>query len=222
MKPLRIVQIFVICLLVSCSNIPIPTQTSFPRTIPTSTISPALLNDFNLPDNWDGGIISGQPCFAPCFAGIVPGITTEDEVLKIIEQESTRIQHCYTEYTYHDDKKFDCDGLLILIRNDTKIVTSVGFAIIKKVSFSELIDKYGEPTAIHIYPDGIPEAPMNYVIVFFKKNIRADLGQQKGFTAEVNGELFADMFIYCAEENCNLDSFIQPWKGYGTYDCIGC
>ena len=108
------------------------------------------------------------------------------------------------------------------IPKDTEIVDGVGFTVDQEISLSQLIEKYGEPSAIDVSPDGIPEAPATYMIVFFGQHkIRADFGSQKGLSFQLDAASIAMSFVYYSGLTDNMHTYTQPWKGYGLYECIG-
>ncbi|HLO16458.1 MAG TPA: hypothetical protein VK206_16620 [Anaerolineales bacterium] len=164
----------------SVKQISVSTPTTPPNIAPTSIIikiSTPVASQSNqnvLPNNWDGGVLTDQPCTAPCFAGIVPGVTTMDQAIVVMQRDILHFQNCQIEdrsnqFSFQNENILwvDCDGLVMPVSRDTKIVDSIGFIVNAEIMLDQLIKKYGAPTAVNVSPDGIPESPATYMIVFF-------------------------------------------------------
>lgn len=211
---------------------PIPVPSLPPYIAPTTiviTISTPIsiqLNERVLPNQWDGGLFSEMPCIAPCFANITPGVTTEEETIAIIHQDPLHFQNCRIEdlsnqYSFRD-KNLYCYGLGMNISRKTNIITSINFGPEEKITLLQLIGKYGEPTSIDVSPDGTPEDPATYMIVFFDNNkLRVDLGPQEGTSYTIDPEEYLYSFTYYIGTNSGMDTYTQPWKGFETYECLG-
>jgi hypothetical protein len=128
--------------------LPLP---STPQVIKSSSLTPAEIasweDQYVLPNQWDGGLFSEEPCRAPCFAGLVPGTTTETEAIELI-QESDHFQNCTLEDRPNQGRWISCNGLIITINKENGIADGVGFNTLSTFTLEQVVEKYGEPTTV--------------------------------------------------------------------------
>jgi hypothetical protein len=175
-----------------------------------------------IPDLGDGGFISDQPCAPPCFWGIVPGESHEDEVVDSLRQKEV-LQACES-FDNEDEsggRGIICRSFIVVsFAEKTEIVESIGFAPSKDISVSDAIDKYGEPDAVSVLPAGIPENRRTVMIIYFDDiRARIALPEQSGVVykiepfTEVENIGYSDIEVYQASKR-----FSQVWVGYSEYE----
>jgi hypothetical protein len=160
----------------------------------------------------DGGLLSEKACSPPCFARIIPGITSKSETIKILR-----------DLGYWDNcsitKSIVCEENLVISINDNDTVRGIGFSPTTEITLEQVIGKYGEPDSVvvffHEYPDWVK------ISVFFKNiNARLDLDVQDGdiFTAKPSNEVtFIAYMDNISYENSIKQGQAQKWSGYREY-----
>lgn len=202
--------------------LPVPPTPQVRVIKPPSLTSAEIANQndqFILPNQWDGGLFSEEPCRAPCFAGLVPGTTTETEAIELI-QNSDYFQNCTLEDRPNQGRWISCNGLIITNNKETGITDGVGFNTLSTFTLEKVVAKYGKPTTVWLAVLGIPEAPEWSMIVLFEdKKIRVDFEDQELSTETYLLEPTAKItnIVYYSEENSGLTAYLQPWHGYGEY-----
>lgn len=194
-----------------------------PRVIKSPSLTPAEIanseDQFVLPNEWDGGLFSEEPCRAPCFAGLVPGTTTETEAIELI-QESDYFQNCTLEDSPNQGRWISCNGLIITINKESGIADGVGFNTLSTFTLEQVIEKYGEPTTVWLAQLGIPEAPYFGICILFENiGLRVDLEDQDMSTEDYHLQPSVKItnVVYYSDENSGLTGCLQPWDGYGEY-----
>lgn len=180
----------------------------------------------NLRDNTllqDTSLITGDPCAAPCFRGITPGVTEWSDALTILEDDSdfTNIQTQEDESTdavqvawQQGENQVCCQ----MATNDGDIVSLIFLRTAPEMTLAELIEAHGEPTytigseftadqAIMsvVYPD----VPM-VVYVFVA-------GPEEGILSEASEIIGA---LYFTPEDMELllaTQELHAWDGYKSY-----
>lgn len=227
MNDLTFCRILIYCsvvFLMGCSQSPTETPVSVETAIsdehPTETVIAATWEEeHSLPNNWDGGFFSETPCQAPCFAGIIPGTSTETEVMNLI-QEDNYFQNCHLEDRPNQGRWISCKGLIININKDNGIADGIGFITLSTFTLADVVAKYGEPLTVWLAVLGTPEAPEYSMIVLFEdKKIRVDLESQELSTETylLEPSVKITNIVYYSEENSGLTAYLQPWHGYGEY-----
>ena len=171
----------------------------------------------------DGGALSGDPCGAPCFWEITPGITTKDQVIAILKDRGV-YQDCeFFDYSQRGgDYGIDCQpGISISFKQNTEIVIHLGFEPDQNIMISEIIAKYGNPDGVLVVPQGIPEAPphVSMIIYFDKINTSIILPGQDSAVYELSPRSHITLigyFVQTEYESNRRDA--ASWHGYGTYD----
>ncbi len=89
----------------------------------------------------DGGLLSGEPCPAPCFWEIRPGITTKDQAIEILRSKAAISDYQMNNLVFYGDAvsfEFDSNGL----------VDRITFTPSTSITVGSLIAKYGSPDAV--------------------------------------------------------------------------
>jgi hypothetical protein len=164
----------------------------------------------------DGGVITGQPCAAPCFFGIRVNETPFEQVLPTLERY--KINSCAQD----NNLTILCNNrILIGANSSTSIVDSIGYYPDSTVHIDEIILKYGTPDNIHVVPSSIPETPKTVMLLFFDESgMRVRLPETDGFDYTVLTTIPVELINYFDAANYAMvkeSQFSQPWKGYGTY-----
>jgi hypothetical protein len=164
----------------------------------------------------DGGLISAQPCSWPCFFGIRVGETRLEQVIPILEENSS--------FTCKQDNemRIKCGhSVIIWVNQSTKIVDTIGFDPSESIFVHDVIEKYGQPDLVQATPSGIPEAPMTTMLLFFDSiKMRVHLPAINGeeyavsYQTEVEWVTYLDDPLYL---DLRANSYSQPWAGYDTY-----
>jgi hypothetical protein len=206
---------FVLGILASCENPPIPQAVNTPN--PTLTEALDLKEKYLLPNHWDGGLLSEEPCRAPCFAGIIPGKTIETELMDIIENNE-HFQGCELTDSPNQGRWVSCNGLIVNIKKTDSTVDGIGFKTSRQFKLEEIMSKYGEPTITWVAPMGIPEAPEVSMIVFWEEEkIRINLEDQEGVVYQLAPSTLVTNIVYYSEAKDSFEMFFQSWRGYGEY-----
>jgi len=224
-REISVVLLYSMLFLIGCTQSPITTSVSAKTTTPeyrsTETTTYATLEEKNtLPNHWDGGLFSEIPCQAPCFAGINPGVTTENQIANII-QENNYFQNCTFEDKPNQGRRIFCNGLVISINKDNGLADGIGFSPLLAFTLEDVVSKYGEPTTVWFALLGIPEAPEFSMIVLFEdKKILVDLEDQEASTDMylLVPSAKVTKIVYYSKENYGFTAYLQPWHGYGEYD----
>ena len=170
----------------------------------------------------DGGFLSERPCGPPCFWGIVPNVTTKSEVEKILESKNI-VQDCrnYHRKEGGEIRGISCAGIHVSFHINDDRVEDVGFRPTQTITVEQVIEKYGEPTAIHIATLGIAELPnITVSLIYDEQRMMLILPEQDGIifylkpSTEVENISYFDLSSYQ-----QLINVIQPhnWQGYGEY-----
>lgn len=116
------------------------------------------------PHEIDISLLTGEPCEPPCWYGITPGLTTDEEMVAILEGlpffEADTLQ-LKAEPVISFDRKREVvywgHGTVIVMLLDD-VVTTVDVGLYYDVELQDLIELFGKPSGYFVYTYPLPDA----------------------------------------------------------------
>lgn len=125
----------------------------------------------------DRSILTDDPCAAPCWQGIVPGQTTIDEALNILDTLGVDYMRFDNEVQWHSESYYRGDGFAFAGNvlygpeyGDSTSVTLLRIGLEFELTLQEVLDKYGPPKKFQAYGVDLPVLPdghVNGIVVSF-------------------------------------------------------
>jgi len=179
-----------------------------------------LLDENNLKDT---SLLTGEPCEAPCWNGIIPGETTFRDALILVEDDTRYLNVQEVEAEEETEERLfgfsdgEANVCCQVYSRDGEVIESMLFLLSPQMTLSEVVDKYGEPTYLTgeevaegqaivflVYPD-VP-----IVLYAFVEGAGGDLTE----TSEIIGLLYMTE----AEMQTIIDaSRFYEWEGYQAF-----
>jgi hypothetical protein len=189
----------------------------------------SLLRNPFVPNIKDGGFLSGEPCSAPCFLGIIPNKTKETQAIQILKDNGF-YKNCYI-YNHESSSGLRgavCSGGIVSVAyfRGTDIVGSIDFRPSQELTVEMVIEKYGEPNAVSvasIWFNWEKKPKTNMALIYDNINATVSLGDQEGDifqiipTTKVESIGYSDHRFPSIEEYEAWKSFLSSWQGYGEY-----
>lgn len=127
-----------------------------------------------------GGLLTGEPCAPPCWQGLTPGVSTEQELQALLDSSDQvdpgslrRESGGCGQLTYWKNRR-PYAGLLTpsswtsnYACTSHKMLKVVMEYLTYEVELEQLIDSYGPPDAFSAQPAGIPERPYVEVNLYY-------------------------------------------------------
>jgi hypothetical protein len=184
------------------------------------------------PDIKDGGFLSGEPCRAPCFLGIIPNKTKESQAIQILKDYGL-YKNCYI---YDNESETGLRGAVcsktnvsIVYFRGSDLVGSIGFRPTERLTVEMVIDKYGVPDAVSvasIWFNWERQPTTNMALVYEEINATISLGKQEGNIFQVKPVSIIESIGYSdntfpsIEEYESGNRFLSSWHGYGEYQDV--
>jgi hypothetical protein len=174
-------------------------------------------------DIGDAGVLSGEPCSAPCVFGIRAGETPFDQVPLLLEKYG--VSKCETEPNI-SWIAIHCGGgrFNVQANTHTNLVNGIWFYPNDRISLGEILGKYGEPDYLLLTQNGVPDAP-NIQMYIYWDSIRMGVVMpaidsktyvvEKATRVELIG--FSDEDLHQDYSEIEISSGYKLWNGYGTY-----
>ena len=167
----------------------------------------------------DGGVLSGEPCSAPCLWHIIPGVTTEKQARDIISSKLN-----LNECDYWDTRKsggtrgMNCPNLEITF-NDIDIVNMVSYQPSTAISVNEIIKKYGIPDGVSIEILGIEMTPPLSMRLYFDQEwMIISLPEQNSDTYNLQTDISVRSIGYYEKSDYMISkNSTQKWNGFVKY-----
>jgi hypothetical protein len=216
MRKIELFLAFLILLLsTSCNGFPGVSSNTIPSSPPTNQVdrtSTAIVKTSRISD---GGLISGNPCSAPCFFGVEIGKTPISKVVKTLQDYG--IENCI-----ETDNNVKCSlRIFIGTHSSDRLIDSIGFSTDEAIGLENVIQKYGDPNIIRIFPGEIPEKVELSAQLFWNSiNMRIDLPTNAGQVYKVEKATYIDWITFFSEDLYSQlinNGNPQNWRGYGTY-----
>lgn len=171
----------------------------------------------------EAGVLSGEPCAAPCVFGIQAGETQFDEVPPLLEKYG--VSKCATEPNISWVAIHCGFGRFnVQASTQTNLVNGIWFYPNDSISIGELIGKYGEPNFVFANPMVTLEPPTIQVYLYWDSiRMSVVLPEIEGKiyvvekTTDIEGVDFSDEELYPGSAESGLAAYYKPWHGYGTY-----
>ena len=198
----------------------------------------------------DTSLLTGEPCEPPCWQGLTPGVSTEEEVndflrsSELVDQSSifrgeltrdrgevvgTTIQWWSTANMSNVPRQFGNDCLIMegLLQGSIIWLDS-------EVTLQDLLERYGAPAKFTAWMEGV-ESPYVKVTLFYPRHgFEATLIIRQGEVelrpeSEIvrvwyfrSASQIEDYLRLCREIGypCASEDTLQEWHGYGPIDLI--
>ena len=198
----------------------------------SSLLSSCSLNCINAastetPQIGDGGFLSGQSCGPPCFFGVVPGVTTKNNAITLLQSKGL-----YQDCTEIDTTKeggghiISCTyptwGLVVSIGNNGDLVSGISFPPSEKITVAQVIARYGPPTVVSMLAaaDSSNRGSTAYMDLCYDQinTVISLIAQENSATYETSPTTLVGIIEYDdQEEYQSRRQIIQSWTGYGIY-----
>ena len=181
----------------------------------------------------DRSLVTDIPCSAPCWQGIIPGVTTRQEALEIL-QTNTYIQSGSGKSKGNDELggytwKWRVPGLgkwlPPSIEWQNNVVQEIKLGLTFDFTVQAAIQKFGLPEAISISRGGTPEH-WYWIVRFFYPQKGMDLS---AYTSEYENEIYpsTEIGVVTLYAPTNLELRLKilydevlyktySWRGYGN------
>ncbi|GAB4574082.1 MAG: hypothetical protein Kow0077_18850 [Anaerolineae bacterium] len=170
----------------------------------------------------DRSLVSGEPCGAPCWNGIVPGETTWAEAAEIVQADPA-----FSGFESNDEQgivqavwqKAGSDQYCcrILADSETDPVTYVFLALSPGTILDEVIEVYGEPTYITTFDFTDSESVAQLVYPGVPMVVSVLVGDSSG-SVLANSDVVAVLYMAPDEMQLVLETTeLQGWAGYQSY-----
>lgn len=171
-----------------------------------------------LPETWigDGGLVTGNPCFAPCFFGVIPNETSMNHVIPILREKAGL--ECAVEY----ETTIVCDNTFIKIDTTTYLVKGLGYISDISIPIGKILDIYGIPNNIvlkHYISQGLPY--ITAIIMFDEFKMALYFPETNDEDYEIEENTILDWALYLDDKSYqmlqNSEESLQLWDGYKVY-----
>ena len=184
----------------------------------------------------DLSLISGEPCEAPCWNGIVPGETSYSEA-KTLMEDDWRYQNI-EEAEQQEDSAARIFGFspnegqvcCQAFSRDGETVTSMLIQLAPDMSFGPVMDRFGEPVFVGGESPAPDQAYMALVYADVPMVVYAFVaGEAEGYLS-TSSEIIGAMYMSDAEMDLLLAcSSLYDWAGFlsfssyidGNFDFVG-
>lgn len=224
----------------SIESTPIPPSTS--NTLPSPTLRivqtrPPLPGGPDLRAPWAKRLFAGEPCAAPCWEGITPGLSSRQEAIAILMQLPETVINDPTAPSIHFGIPSErVPGSFGSLSFDTTAPYTVTAIVFEENSFTlgSLIAVYGEPQEVLATAHTIPLDGGQHIYDLWLLYPRTGmmLGTNTTAKPDVNRELRITTIIFFVPGDSYREAFEQErqrgavftlWEGYRSfaYYCRG-
>ena len=162
-----------------------------------------------------------SPCAPPCWQGIVPGISTEQDVRDLLEQRPDILSKCVEvdNEAQSGARGLACTGITFGFEQGGDLVDGIGIIPTEPVTLSEIIAMYGEPRLVLASEQGTPEEPWALITVYFEEPLMTVTFDKPDLDYSLTPESTATSVGYLSEAALaqNWYQMAVPWDGYGDY-----
>jgi hypothetical protein len=184
---------------------------------------PPELRDPNLLQ--DRSLITNEPCEAPCWRGITPGVTSWSDALTILEDDTT-----LGDPTPQSDEE---SGAVVaefqqinsnvpccqMFSESGELVDVVFLRVAPRVTLGELIDSKGEPAYLIGSPFSDDQAIMNLIYPDIPMVVYAFVAGTSGTLTE-DSEIIGILYLKDSDMQTLFETSqpgLQAWEGYQSY-----
>lgn len=177
----------------------------------------------------DDSLLTGEPCEAPCWRGITPGVTAWSEALTILEDDRTiedpTVQTAEDSpavaASFKEPGGIDASGQIF--SDDGQTVGLIFLRLAPDMVLNDVIDKYGEPTWVIGTPfsDDPPQAIVNLV---YPDNQMIVYVFVPGKDGAIDGSNEVVGVLYMKPEDMTTllqTSSLHRWEGFADFSVYG-
>jgi hypothetical protein len=177
----------------------------------------------------DTSLLSGEPCEAPCWNGITPGITTWDEARTILEDDpsiedptlQTAEDSASVAASFKEPGGVDASGQIF--SEDGETVGLIFLRLAPDMVLDDVLAKYGDPTWVIGTPfsDDPPQAIVNLV---YPENQMIVYVFVPGKEGAIDGTNEVVGVLYMKPEDMDTllrTSSLHAWEGFTTFPNYG-
>ena len=177
------------------------------------TISPKPKIDIE-----DGGFLSEEPCGPPCFWGIVPGKTTEEQAIEILQERGIfELCSAFDRERAGGERGIECGSrVFISFELGSDIVRGLRFNPPSTITVQDVIEKYGEPESVEVGGVGVHVLNYQMLLAYPKMFTLIRLSYQKEYPYLLTPLTSVREIVYYPEFGGEF-SLREVWRGYGEY-----
>jgi hypothetical protein len=183
---------------------------------------PPELRDPNLIQ--DDSLATSDPCAAPCWRGITPGVTTWSDALTILEDDATLTDPVVQEDEASEAKAAEfqqVDGTAgsgNIFTKDGETVSIVFVRLAPTLLVEDLFATHGEPTYAVGSPFSEDQAIVNLIYPDVPMVVYAFVPGESGSVDEVS-ELIGALFMTAEDMELLVStSNLHAWEGFATFE----
>jgi hypothetical protein len=194
---------------------------------------------------YDNELLQSSKCQAPCWNGIIPGLTSSAEATYILMGMPAVITSTVRRYNTYDgpypsgiewSMKNAKGGEIELSSDISKLIELNG-----KFSLRGIIDLYGEPDQVVLAPHYDPYLINWYTLIIYQQKgiiaicILEDNNQNEVYiiqSTDIETIVFLDptdiiryigryVDSYLSGKYISIEQIMQPWNGYGKVPILG-
>jgi len=171
----------------------------------------------------DTGLITGDPCEAPCWRGITPGETSWSDALTILEDDTT-IENLQTQADDNSNAALaewnqkGGSACCQMYSDDGELVSVLLLRVAPNMTLGEVIERHGEPTYAVGSSFAETQAAMN--VVYPEQNMVIYVFSE-GVTGTISesSEVFAVLYVIPSQMDLLIQtSDLHAWEGYGAFE----
>ena len=168
-------------------------------------------------DIGDGGFLSEDPCAPPCFWGIVPGQSTETEVVEILEQQGIYPSCGAWDLEFRSGNRgIECEHhVSITFQRGGEIVDVISFSP-SNITVRDAVEKYGGPDSLDVGGLGTHATDYQMIMHYPQMLMLIRLGYQENLPYVVEPGTHVQRIVYGAIFDQGYTLPLE-WQGYGEY-----
>lgn len=181
---------------------------------------PVLRNEKFLHDE---GLVTGEPCAAPCWRGITPGETSWRDAIQMIENDRSLTELQIQEAEDSAAKlavwqEVDGDACCQMYTQDGETVQSIVLLVAPTMELGQVIEEHGEPDYVVGTPVTDDQAVMNLFYLDPPMLIYAFVGGAQSGQLSASSEVVGVLYMTQEDlETLTEGINLYAWDGYLSY-----
>jgi len=169
----------------------------------------------------DGGLLSGKPCEAPCFFGILPGSTKlADAQIMLSNAGVCPKPESFDNASQGGTRGFTCgDRITVSVFKDQENVQALGYCPSVTLAMGDIVDGLGPPDAVRVVSSGLPEHQRLTMMVYYDRPfVRILLREEAGSSYRLDEQTPVERVVYLEKTFFEQDRTEgSKWAGFGEY-----